>query len=118
VSFDLGRILYEKLLLAPDFEPLHQPQCNIVAFRYLPAELEGATPQEQGDFQRRLRRRVIESGAFYLVAANINGTDALRVTLMNPLTTEEHLDQLMNTLRTVGRELLCVGQETTEVERD
>ena len=104
VTFEMARNLYEKLKKAPDFEPLHEPECNIVAFRYLPAELDGATPQEQGEFQRKLRRRVIESGEFYLVAANINGADVLRVTLMNPLTTGEHLDQLLQTLRRVGSE--------------
>ena len=27
---------------ADDFETLHEPQCNIVAFRYLPRELRDA----------------------------------------------------------------------------
>ena len=107
VTFDLGRILFEKLQAAPDFEPLHRPQCNIVAFRHVPLELRDATPVELGDFQRRLRRRIIESGEFYLVATHLNGTDALRVTLVNPLTTAAHLDQLLETLRRVGRELLA-----------
>ncbi|MBS0205623.1 MAG: aminotransferase class I/II-fold pyridoxal phosphate-dependent enzyme [Planctomycetes bacterium] len=106
VTFDLGRELYEKLVYAPDFEPLHHPECNIVVFRHLPPELDGATPAEQGQFQRRLRRRVIESGEFYLVATNLDGTEALRVTLINPLTTAEHLDQLLETLRRMGREIL------------
>ena len=107
VTFDLGRILFEKLQAAPDFEPLHRPQCNIVAFRHVPHELRDATPVVLGDFQRRLRRRIIESGEFYLVATHLNGTDALRVTLVNPLTTAAHLDQLLETLRRVGRELLA-----------
>ena len=107
-TFHLGSVLYDKLQAAPDFEPLHQPQCNIVAFRHVPAELHGASPAEQGDFQRKLRRLVIESGEFYLVATNLNGTEALRVTLINPLTTAEHLDQLLETLRRTGRVLLGV----------
>ena len=106
VTFDLGREFYEKLVYAPDFEPMHHPECNIVVFRHLPPELRGATPAEQGEFQRRLRRRVIESGEFYLVATNLDGTEALRVTLINPLTTPAHLDQLLETLRRVGREIL------------
>ena len=57
-----------------------------------------------------LRRRVIESGEFYLVAANIDGKDALRVTVMNPFTTAEHLDQLLDTLRRFGKELLGAGE--------
>lgn len=105
-TFDLGTVFFNKLKLAADFEPLHEPQCNIVSFRHVPAALDGASPAEQGEFQRKLRRRVIESGEFYLVATTLNGVEALRVTLINPLTTATHLDRLLDTLRTAGREIL------------
>ena len=107
VTFDLGRIFHEKLLGASDFVALHEPQCNIVTFRHVPPELRNAPPERLGEFQRQLRRAVIESGEFYLVATNLNGVDALRVTLINPLTTPEHLDQLLETLRRQGREILA-----------
>ena len=106
VTFDLGRVFHEKLLATSDFVPLHEPQCNIVTFRHVPAELSAAPPDRLGEFQRQLRRAVIESGEFYLVATNLNGVDALRVTLINPLTTAEHLDQLLETLRRWGRKIL------------
>ena len=106
VTFELAQILFQKLNAAPDFEPLHEPQCNIVAFRYVPADLQGESPALVSEFQRRLRRQVIESGEFYLVATNLNGVDALRVTLINPLTTPEHLDRLMETLRHAGQRIL------------
>src|SRR5690606_3885451 len=47
-TFDLGRVFYEKLTEADDFVPLHEPQCNIVAFRYVPAELREAPPEQIG----------------------------------------------------------------------
>jgi L-2,4-diaminobutyrate decarboxylase len=106
VTFDLGRVFYEKLREAPDFVPLHEPQCNIVVFRYTPAELRAAPLEKLGDFQLQLRRKVINSGEFYLVPTQFQGTPALRVTLINPLTTPEHLDQLLATLRRQGAELL------------
>lgn len=106
VTYALGRSLHEKLQHASDFEAVHEPQCNIVVFRHLPPELRGATQAEQGIFQRKIRRQIIESGEFYLVATNLNGADALRVTLINPLTTPDHLDRLIETIRKVGREVL------------
>jgi L-2,4-diaminobutyrate decarboxylase len=106
VTFELGRVLFEKLQDASDFVPLHRPQCNILAFRHIPESLRNATAAELGDFQRLLRRRMIESGEFYLVATTLDGCDALRVTLINPLTTPEHLDQLLESLRRLGREIL------------
>ncbi len=106
VTFDLGQTFYQKLQAAPDFEPLHQPQCNIVAFRHIPESLRHAPADVLGEFQLNLRRAVIESGEFYLVPSKDNGIGALRVTLINPLTTDEHLDALMEALRKYGKKLL------------
>ncbi len=106
VTFDLGRGFYEKLLVAEDFVPLHEPECNIVAFRHVPAALKSAPPEMLGAFQRDLRRRLIESGRFYIVQTNHGGVGALRVTIINPLTTTDDLDELLVTLREVGAELL------------
>ena len=106
VTFALGRAFYEKLTAAEDFIPLHEPQCNIMVFRHIPAELRDASTDRVGAFQLELRRRLIESGEFYIVPAKHEGVSALRVTVINPLTTTGHLDLLMETLRRQGRELL------------
>jgi L-2,4-diaminobutyrate decarboxylase len=105
VCFDLGATLHAKLVDAADFEPLHEPQCNIVVFRHIPAELRGASGQVISDFQLQLRRAVIQSGKFYLVHCVIDGVAALRTTLINPLTTADDLDQLLDTLRQFGSTL-------------
>jgi L-2,4-diaminobutyrate decarboxylase len=106
VTFDLGRVLHEKLRAAEDFVPLHEPECNIVAFRHVPAAMKSAPPESLGAFQRELRRRLIESGKFYIVQTNHGGVGALRVTIINPLTTADDLDELLTTLREVGVEVL------------
>lgn len=106
VTFALGRTFYEKLSEADDFVALHEPQCNIVVFRHVPPELAHASGDRIGDFQLELRRRLIESGEFYIVPAEHQGIGALRVTIINPLTTPTHLDRLMDALRRHGQELL------------
>ncbi|MBN1321535.1 MAG: aminotransferase class I/II-fold pyridoxal phosphate-dependent enzyme [Thermoleophilia bacterium] len=106
VTFALGRAFYDKLSEAEDFVALHEPQCNILVFRHVPAELREAPAERLGDFQLELRRRLIESGEFYIVPSKHEGVGALRVTIINPLTTPAHLDQLMDALRRHGRELL------------
>jgi len=106
VTFALGRIFHEKLVEADDFVPLHEPECNIVVFRYIPGALRDAPPERVGAFQLELRRRLIESGEFYIVPSKYHGVGALRVTLINPLTTPDHLDRLMEALRHHGRDLL------------
>ena len=103
VTFALGQIFHEKLTAAPDFVPLHEPQCNIVVFRYVPDELRDASPERLGQFQLDLRRRIIESGEFYIVSTKMDGVGALRTTIINPLTTPDHLDLLLETIRRHGR---------------
>lgn len=106
VTFEMGEVLHGKLQAAPDFAPLHHPQCNIVVFRHIPPQLRNASAEELGTFQLALRRRVIESGAFYIVSTKLDGIGAIRVTIINPLTMPEHLDQLLETLRDEGQRLL------------
>jgi L-2,4-diaminobutyrate decarboxylase len=107
VTFALGQELFCKLREAPDFAPLHEPEANIVVFRHIPAELRGASPETLGAFQLELRRRLIESGEFYIVPSKHEGVGALRVTIINPLTTPAHLDGLLEALRRHGRRLLA-----------
>jgi len=107
VTFDLGRQFYELLRAADDFEPLHEPECNIVAFRYLPHELRDAAEAEVDLFQLRLRRAVIESGEYYLVQTRLDGRSVLRATIINPLTTVDDLRGLLACLRRHGRQLTC-----------
>jgi L-2,4-diaminobutyrate decarboxylase len=109
ITFALGRTFYEKLREAPDFDALHEPECNIVVFRHVPDALRKAVPERIGEFQWQLRRAVIESGEFYLVPTTHGGVAALRCTLINPLTTADHLDLLLKTLREHGRKILAAG---------
>lgn len=106
VTFALAKSFYEKLAAAPDFTPLHTPQANIVAFRYLPSTLQEATPEAIGALQRELRKEIIRSGSFYIVQTTLEGVPALRCTLINPLTTGSDLDDLLEELRRRGQQLL------------
>ena len=104
-TFDLGREFHAMLVDAPDFEPLHKPECNIVVFRHIPEWLRSRSLEAIGEFQLSLRRHLIESGKFYIVPAKPDGIGALRVTIINPLTTAEDLGALMATLREMAAEM-------------
>src|SRR4029079_3539593 len=106
VTIDLAQQLHSMLKAADDVVPLHEPQCNIVAFRYLPPELRDAPAAKVDALQPRLRRAVIESGEFYLVQSRIDGRPVLRTTMMNPLTTVDDLRGLLECLRRFGRQLI------------
>lgn len=110
VTIDLAQQFHAMLTAADDFTPLHEPQCNIVAFRYLPRELCDLPPEKVDALQLRLRRAVIESGEFYLVQSRIDGHPVLRTTMMNPLTTVDDLHGLLECLRRFGRQLIDTGR--------
>lgn len=107
VTFDLAQRFYALLAAADDFEPLHEPECNIVAFRHVPAELRDATPEQVDRFQLELRRAAIESGEYYLVQSRLAGRSVLRTTIINPLTTADDLQGLVECLRRHGQRLLA-----------
>ena len=104
-TFGLSQRFYEMLCQQSDFEAFCQPTCNIVVFRHVPEEIANRTDNEIDEYQLRLRRSVIESGEFYLVQTRIDGRSYLRTTIINPLTTEEHLASLLECLREQGRAL-------------
>lgn len=105
VTIDLAEKFHGMLSASDDFEPLHKPQCNIVAFRYVPPLMRSADHATIDAFQLRLRRAVIESGEYYLVQSRIDGRTVLRTTIMNPLTTEDDLQGLLDCLRRYSQKL-------------
>jgi L-2,4-diaminobutyrate decarboxylase len=106
VTIDLAQRFHAMLEAADDFEPLHEPQCNIVAFRYAPRHLRHMPPERLDALQLRLRRAVIESGEYYLVQSRIDGRPVLRTTMINPLTTEDDLRGLLDCLRRYAAEVV------------
>jgi L-2,4-diaminobutyrate decarboxylase len=107
ITFTMGRAFYEKLAAASDFTALHEPQCNIVAFRYVPESLGNAPAEILGRLQLEIRRRIVQSGQFYIVSTKLDGVGALRVTIINPLTTPQHLDELLDAIRRAAAPLIA-----------
>ena len=103
--FDRARAFAAQLTEAPDFEVATPPEANIVCFRHLPAWLRGAALADQNRWQTEVRARVIGRGAYYLVQTELRGIVYLRVTIIHPLTSPEHLSALLDELRAAEREL-------------
>lgn len=109
VTFAMTRELHQKLVDADDFMPLHRPACNIQVFRYVPAEIRDWPAKRLGEFQLNLRRNVITSGKAYIVPIKLDGIGALRATVINPCTTCEDLDHVLDVIRECARPVICNG---------
>lgn len=100
----LAHALHRMLGERRDFEALHEPECNILCFRWQPA---GITDVEQRSaLNLALRERYNASGRGWITSTVLGGTRVLRVTMMNPRSTEDHVAELLQGLEAEGKELL------------
>jgi L-2,4-diaminobutyrate decarboxylase len=110
---DMARAFAGAIRAADDFQLACEPQSNIVCFRHVPAGCAAEASAVAGSatldaLQAAVRRRVVETGAYYLVQTRLPAGEAppglyLRVTLMNPLTTAADLAGLLDAVRAVAR---------------
>jgi len=98
-TFGLADEAWQFLQGQPDFEAPFRPQCNILVFRYVPSLGDAS---RENDLNRELRRRLIESGEFYVSQTTIEGVAYLRMTFMNPLTTLSTVSKLLGKIREIG----------------
>jgi L-2,4-diaminobutyrate decarboxylase len=80
-----ARALHGAIAARRDFEALHEPESNILCFRYVG---EGSLDAEGLDrLNLRLREAYNRSGAGWITTTLLGGRRVLRVTIMNPRTT-------------------------------
>lgn len=103
----LARWMYDQLVLRDDFNVLHEPECNILCFRYVGtgSSTGSLTGVQLDDLNRDLRERYNRSGHGWITTTILGGQRVLRVTLMNPRTTESDIQAVLDGLATLGREL-------------
>jgi L-2,4-diaminobutyrate decarboxylase len=77
----------------PGFQALHLPETNILCFRYTGADDRGAEAADE--VNRRLRERYNAAGEGWITSTLLDGRRVLRVTIINPRTTREHLARVL-----------------------
>ena len=96
------RALFEILKARPDFITLHEPESNILCFRYTRA---GMSDEELDALNRTMRERYNQSGTGWITTTVLGGRRVLRVTLMNPRTGREHIKRLVEGLLQIAGSL-------------
>ncbi|GAB3196949.1 L-2,4-diaminobutyrate decarboxylase [Pontibacter aydingkolensis] len=86
--YGLAEKFAELIKSKKNFELAYEPQCNIVCFRL-------RTASDVSKLNLAIRNQLLEDGRFYIVQTVLNGDLYLRVSLMNPLSTEEELIELL-----------------------
>lgn len=94
--YGLGHAFANLVSSNADLELATQPDSNIVCFR-----IRNATNEQNS----AIRQKILEDGKFYIVQTNLNGEVFLRVSIMNPDTKIEDLEQLLEEVLTTNLNL-------------
>lgn len=91
--FDMGTQFAAIIKHHPKFEVAVTPMSNIVCFKYVDKDTSIAAQNKQNE---TIRQALLEDGEFYIVQTKLRGVHYLRVTVMNPFTTETHFKNLLD----------------------
>lgn len=100
-----ARALRASLVARPDFETLHEPESNILCFRFVGDG--GPDADHLDEVNLRLREAFNRSGEGWITTTLLGGRRVLRATLMNPRTTPADLDRVVEGLARQGREIVA-----------
>lgn len=96
--FDLGKEFADMIRAQDHMELALEPKSNIVCFRYVP---DDADP---GEVNRKIADKLLADGTYYVVSTSVGGQFYLRVTLMNPLTDRQCMEDLIAKIKTFAAE--------------
>ena len=80
-----------------------EPESNIVCFRYAP---EGHNDLTLNHINATIRDKIVKEGSFYIVQAELNGKVWIRLTIINPVTSEDDLKNLLVRIKKIGTEIV------------
>ena len=99
-----AQLLYQAIEDRDDFENVHEPESNILCFRYV-----GAIALEErariDELNRTLRPLYNREGSGWITATVLDGRPVLRVTMMNPRTGAEHVRALLDGLAAQAKKI-------------
>jgi L-2,4-diaminobutyrate decarboxylase len=98
-----ARALFDAIGRRPDFESLHEPEANILCFRFVG---DGSLDPERLDaLNLSLREAFNRSGEGWITTTVLGGKRVLRVTVMNPRTRTRDVERVLDGLGRMGASL-------------
>ena len=98
-----ARTLHDAIGRQPGFEALHEPEANILCFRYVGDR--SLDPERLDALNLRLREDFNRSGEGWITTTVLGGRRVLRVTVMNPRTRTADVEKVLEGLGRMGAEL-------------
>jgi L-2,4-diaminobutyrate decarboxylase len=101
--YDLALSFAKMIRESQDLELAVDPDANIVCFRFA---TKGKTDSDLNIINAAIRDTIIKEGSFYIVQTELDGKLWLRTTLINPVTDDEDLRELIQRVVELGVEEL------------
>ena len=101
--YDLAAKFAQMIKSHPDFALAVEPESNIVCFRYTPGKRD---EQFLNKLNSSIRDIIIKEGSFYIVQVELGGKIWIRLTIINPVTSEDDLRNLIDRIKEIGLEIL------------
>jgi len=98
-----ARALHAEIARRPEFEALHEPESNILCFRWVGDR--PLDPERLDALNLRLREELNRSGEGWITTTLLGGKRVLRVTVMNPRTRERDVERVLDRLDAIGRQI-------------
>ncbi len=91
-EYELARRIYRIIQSRDRFSCPYEPESNIVCFRF------------EGDdaLQVKIREQLLAEGQFHISSTEVGGRRYLRLTIINPQTTEETIEQMLDAIERVA----------------
>jgi L-2,4-diaminobutyrate decarboxylase len=102
-----ARTLHALVASRQDFVALHEPESNILCFRFVGDGTLGDDRLDAVNLQTRARYNRVGTG--WITTTMLAGRGVLRVTLMNPRTTRADLERTVEELAEIGRQVSAQG---------
>lgn len=94
--YDSGRKFAEMIKKEEHMELALEPCSNIVCFRY------AAYGADCDKINQKAAEELLKDGSYYVVSIKVNGKFYLRITLMNPLTDQKCMEELIAKVKAIG----------------
>jgi L-2,4-diaminobutyrate decarboxylase len=99
--YDIAASFADIIKSKNEFELAVEPESNIVCFRYSP---EGCNDDALNLINSQIREKIIKEGSFYIVQTELNSRIWLRLTIINPVTAENDLRDLLFRIKQIAQE--------------
>ncbi|MCA1604125.1 MAG: hypothetical protein LC775_01245, partial [Acidobacteria bacterium] len=105
-QIELTNYLASRVEALSGFKRVSPVETAVCCFRFLPENLAGADGIEQDRWQQKLQQNIERSGEAWITTTVLNGRRALRVNINSFLTQRRHIDDLVELLERMSKDLI------------